>query len=130
MGGELLRRLDVFRLRALISAAQQHDQRATAPDKAEAIAGTVVNPQFADPLSYWRDISGIAERLSINPGDDFASGAMISEVGHPVRKGSGLTNFDRGLSVSYGIHIGKLFFMGGDKANGTFCWTPLPSLTV
>ena len=125
MGGELLRRLDVFRLRALISAAQQHDQRATAPDKVDAVAGTVVNPQFADAFTYGRNISGIAERQAINPRYDLASGAMIAEVGHPVRKGSGLTNFDHDLNVSYGIHIGKLFFTGGDKAGKPFNREPL-----
>jgi hypothetical protein len=60
-----LRRLDVLRLRALVAAAQQNDDGVAAPLKVDPVARTIVDAQFADPLSDWLHVARVSIRQTV-----------------------------------------------------------------
>jgi hypothetical protein len=47
----MLRRFDVFRLRALVAAAKQNDDRASSFLKVDTVAGAVVDTELADAFA-------------------------------------------------------------------------------
>jgi hypothetical protein len=81
-------------LAALVAATQQQDDRVAAPLEIDPVAGSIVNPQFADPLAHRLDISTVPVSKAIKTGKDRASGAVIPEALPPLAKRLCLFEFD------------------------------------
>jgi hypothetical protein len=92
---EFLGSLDVLVLCALVPAAQQNDQLFSTLHKIDSIPGTGVHAQFADTLSNWRDIAGIAECEAVNSACDLCLGASILQRREPVGEFVGAADLDR-----------------------------------
>ena len=86
----MLRRFDVFRLRALIAPAKQNDDRASALLKIDTVAGAVVDTQFADALANRFSVATVSLSQPIQSRSDYRSGAVILEPLAPLSKRLGL----------------------------------------
>jgi len=87
-------RLDVFRLATLVPAAQENHHRVAPPVKADAIPGTTVDAQFADPLSDRRRVAGMSIGKTVQTGRDQRPCPLVLELRSPVPKLLRLLQFE------------------------------------
>src|SRR5471032_1193327 len=79
-------RPDIHGLAALIAAAQQN-QHCTAPLlKIHAVARTIMDAQFADPLSDRRHVAHMSVRKTVEAGGDHRPCPLVLESRSPTAK--------------------------------------------
>jgi hypothetical protein len=86
---------DVFRLCALVSAAQQNDDGVAPLLEVNAEAWSIIDAQFADAFSYWHDISGISIGQAIQARSNQAANPLVLKPYALLPEGSRLQKFHR-----------------------------------
>lgn len=92
-GCQFLRALDVRSLRALVSAAEEHDERLSLLREIKPEAGPVVDAKLGDAIA---DRPDIAQQARLNPHDapgDHGHGLGIPQRGQPIGEDRGLPHF-------------------------------------
>ena len=82
----MLRRIDVFRLGALVAPTKQNDDRASALLKIDTVAGAVVDTQLADALANRFSVASVSLGQPIQPRSDHRASAGILEPLVPLPK--------------------------------------------
>src|SRR5256885_1392543 len=82
----MLRQFDILRLRALVAAAKQNDDRVSPLLKIDAVARAVVNAQFPDTFANRLDVACVPLGQPIQPRCDHRTGTMVLEPQSPLSK--------------------------------------------
>ena len=82
----MLRRLDVFRLSALVATAKQNNDCASPLLKIDTVAGAVVDAQFADTFANRLDVACVPLRQPIQSRSDNRTSPVILEPQAPLSK--------------------------------------------
>ena len=85
---------DVFRLSALIAAAEQNDQETPALHIIDPVSGAIMDTKLADAITNWLYVAGIAERETAHPTSDLRFGSSMSQAREPLGKSPRLADFD------------------------------------
>src|SRR5476651_686486 len=96
---QFLRSLDVRLLRALVSAAEEHDKHPSSPNEIEAEAGTMVDAKFGDTIANRLHVS---QQARLKPHDALRNpgrGLCILQRLDPIGEDCGLPHFDHLLTV-------------------------------
>jgi len=83
-------------LAALVAAAEQHNQGCAAFLEVNPVAGAVVDPQLADPLSDRLSIAGMSIGKTILARRNQGSSPLILQARSPFPKSFGLLEFEHG----------------------------------
>jgi hypothetical protein len=94
----VLRHLDILGLGAFVTTAQQDDDRISALLEIDAVAGAVMDTELADSSSDQLDIAEMALGETIQPREDQASGAPISESHSPFSERFSLFDIEHDCS--------------------------------
>jgi hypothetical protein len=78
-----LRGFDVLHLRALVTAAKQHNQRLATPYVVQAIAWAEVDPKLAYAPADGFDVAEIAERQAAYADENLRPGALVFQILEP-----------------------------------------------
>lgn len=78
----------------LVAPAEKDDENFSSANEIDAVAGTIVDPQFANATADRLYISGITERQTSNTGVDAGFGPLIPQSGKSIRLGRGFPDFD------------------------------------
>lgn len=100
---QFLRPLDVRFLRALVSAAEEHDKHLSLPNEIQAEAGAIVDAKFGDTLAHRLHI---AQQARLKPHDalrDLGRGLCILQRRDPIGEDRGLSHFDHLLTVVHAV---------------------------
>src|ERR1700744_1268868 len=85
---------DVAFLSSLVATAEQNNDGCASPDKIQAIARPIVDPQLGYAMPHGLNVAGIAEGeppdTDVNPRPRF----VVSQTTKPVRKLRGLAHLD------------------------------------
>jgi hypothetical protein len=91
------RRLDILRVATLVPTAQQNHHRVVLPVKVDAITRTLVNAQFADPLSDWRRVASMSVSKTI----------QTDAIDARARSSLSLVRHRRNCSVCFSSSMGR-----------------------
>ena len=96
---------NVLCLRGFVAAAKQDDHGSAAPQRIDAISGTLVDAHFADALSYRLTVAEIALCHTFDPHGDFHRRAIVAKLCEPIGESFRLAYFDHVSNISYTITL-------------------------
>jgi hypothetical protein len=85
---------DIARLASVVAATQQEDQGLAAPREINAVARTVIDPQFVDPPANKLRVAKQSDLNPRNAARDRLDGDRVPQGVEPVGKTLGLSDFD------------------------------------
>ena len=87
---------DIARLAALVTAAQQQDNRLTTSNKIHAISWPKMDAQFTNSAANRLHITRMPKGQPIDPCTDSCAGLQVPLISHPTREHAGLTDNNHG----------------------------------
>lgn len=85
---------DIALLAALVATAEEYDYQFTSTNEVDAIAGPVVDPQFANAFAYRLGVACIAERQPADSHKHPRLRLKIAQAGESVGVGRRLAHLD------------------------------------
>ena len=89
----------------LVATGQDHHKDCTTLHEVHPVTGSVVDPQLADAMTYWFDITEVSIGYSVQSRRDASLGPNVTQATKPSVEGGGFDQFEHGLSVNYGLHM-------------------------
>lgn len=90
----MLCRFDVLRLGALVAAATQNDDRVYPLLKIDAVAGAILDAQFADTIANRLGVAGVPLSQPIQSRGDHRTRTMVLEPQAPLSERLRLLQFE------------------------------------
>jgi len=98
--GEPLSLLDISFLRSLVPTAKQDHQFVTPAHEVDAVAGAIVDAQLRDAFADGLGIPRETEGKALDPRNDAALGALVTQAGKPAIKLRGGEDFNHERNMS------------------------------